>query len=163
MLIHPTKRQLHSAYIFLLSFGSTVVDMLFLRLVPTFFEMVVLAFIFTYSYGAPEAGGILASSFFLYCGLTWSVTHWRRKIRQSQAAADNVSNAIAVDSLTAFETVKAFTAEKYELTRYQAAIAKFQVRDKTDRLVQCWDHVVRRCGPPYCAVYPILPFRRPIA
>ena len=94
-----------------ISSASTVVDMLFLRLVPTFVELAVLCFIFAFTYDAPAAGAVLAGSFAAYVTVTWAITQWRRKIRQSQAAADNASNAIAVDSLVAFETVKAFTAE----------------------------------------------------
>lgn len=109
-----------------ISSANTVVEMLFLRLVPTVIEMILLAAIFAGAYHAGNAAGVLSASFVLYFVVTYYLTQWRSSIRMTMHRADNEANQIAVDSLTGFETVKAFNNEKYELGRYSSAIKFYQ-------------------------------------
>ncbi len=55
------------------------------------------------------------------------VTEWRTKYRRSMNLADNDQRTKSVDSLLNFETVKYYSAEEYEIHRYQEAILKYQV------------------------------------
>ena len=114
-----------------ISSASTVVDMLFLRLVPTLIEMGVLVAIFTGSYNSPNASVVLAVGFATYVGVTVCLTRWRRKARMKQHRTDNEANSIAVESLSSFETVKAFNNEQYELGRYSAAVRDYQRATRT--------------------------------
>jgi ABC-type transport system involved in Fe-S cluster assembly fused permease/ATPase subunit len=54
------------------------------------------------------------------------VTLWRKKFRKSVAKNDNNWHDICTDSLINFETVKYFTAEKYEIERFSESIKEYQ-------------------------------------
>ena len=58
----------------------------------------------------------------LYAVFTALLTNWRVEQRRKLNAADTELRALAVDSLTNFETVKAFAAETRETERYDAAM-----------------------------------------
>ena len=64
--------------------ASTVVDMLFLRLVPTVVELLVLVAIFATALNAPWPSLALFVGFTLYATVTYLLTRWRRKIRTRQ-------------------------------------------------------------------------------
>lgn len=108
------------------SSASTVVEMLVLRLIPTIIEAIILACLFALNYGSPGASIVLAVSFIGYFIATYILTQWRTKIRARANVADNDASAIANDSLTGFEVVKASGAENYELHRYSEAVKRFQ-------------------------------------
>ncbi|KFD57247.1 hypothetical protein M513_01758 [Trichuris suis] len=57
------------------------------------------------------------------------ITEWRTKFRVEMNDRDNDLNALAVDSLLNFETVKCCNAEEAELKRYSTGIKKYQVKD----------------------------------
>lgn len=116
-----------------ISSASTVVDMLFLRLVPTFAELLMLAAIFATTYDSAAAAGVLAAGFAAYIGITVVMTQWRRRARLTMHRTDNEAHSIAVESLTAFETVKAFGNEGYEGARYAAAIREFQAATRSSQ------------------------------
>jgi ATP-binding cassette subfamily B protein len=61
----------------------------------------------------------------LYAAFTALVTNWRVEQRRKLNAADTELRAMAVDSLTNFETVKAFAAETRETDRYDAAMRTY--------------------------------------
>jgi ABC-type transport system involved in Fe-S cluster assembly fused permease/ATPase subunit len=106
--------------------ASTVVEMLFLRLIPTVIEGAVLVYIFAGAYGSPGSAAVLGACFLSYFASTYLLTTWRTKIRAKANLADNDAAAIANDSLIAFEVVKAFSAELFELKRYSEAVLRFQ-------------------------------------
>lgn len=56
------------------------------------------------------------------------ITEWRVKQRRRMNVADTNLRGIAVDTLTNFETVKAFAAEGRETMRYDAAMRKYNSR-----------------------------------
>jgi len=58
----------------------------------------------------------------LYAVFTALLTNWRVEQRRKLNAADTELRAMAVDSLTNFETVKAFAAEARETDRYDASM-----------------------------------------
>ena len=58
----------------------------------------------------------------IYATLTGLLTNWRVKQRRKLNLADTELRAMAVDSLTNFETVKAFAAEERETMRYDATM-----------------------------------------
>ena len=68
-----------------------------------------------------DLGGIL-----LYFIVTIKITVWRAKFRKKQNKYDNDFHDKAQDSIINFETVKYFTAEKYEAERYLTSVAKYE-------------------------------------
>ncbi|MCO4848295.1 MAG: ABC transporter ATP-binding protein/permease [Yoonia sp.] len=63
----------------------------------------------------------------LYVWFTFAVTEWRVKIRKQMNDQDTDANQKAIDSLLNFETVKYFSAEKWEADRYDDAMRQYQV------------------------------------
>lgn len=61
----------------------------------------------------------------LYTIVTVIITEWRVRQRRRLNKADTNWRAVAVDSMTNFETVKAFAAEKRETARYDEAVAEY--------------------------------------
>ena len=113
--------------------ASTIVDMLFLRLGPTILEMLVTCMVFWLAYGSPEAGGVLLTSFILYFAATIGLTKRRTAIRAQQNVADNDAAQLAMDSLGAIETVKAWSAEAREVARYSAAVGEQQMLNRSSQ------------------------------
>jgi ATP-binding cassette subfamily B protein len=83
------------------------------------------------------AAAVLATRYSVYAALTAVVivafyavftavlTNWRVAQRRKLNAADTELRAMAVDSLTNFETVKAFAAEERETRRYDGAMRTY--------------------------------------
>lgn len=64
----------------------------------------------------------------VYTAFTVIVTEWRNALRRSMNEADTELRAITMDTLTNFETVKAFGAEAREAGRYDAALQVYNDR-----------------------------------
>lgn len=61
-----------------------------------------------------------------YTAFTITTTSWRTKFRKQANAADNQGATVAVDSLINYEAVKYFNNEKYEVSRYDAALKSYE-------------------------------------
>lgn len=88
---------------------------------PTIIELALAAFVLTTRYSW-IAAVIAVVTVALYAVFTALLTNWRTEQRRKLNAADTELRALAVDSLTNFETVKAFAAEARETERYDAAM-----------------------------------------
>ena len=108
------------------SAAEMVVEMLFMRLVPTVIEMLVLVWIFAEAYGSPASSVILLISFITYFFATFVLTKMRMTSRAKANLAGDDATSIATESMTGFEVVKAFSAEAYELKRFADATARLQ-------------------------------------
>lgn len=64
----------------------------------------------------------------LYIVATVIITEWRVRQRRRMNVADTEWRAVAVDTLTNFETVKAFAAERRETERYDRAMSVYNDR-----------------------------------
>ena len=64
----------------------------------------------------------------VYTVFTVIVTEWRNALRRSMNEADTELRAISMDTLTNFETVKAFGAETREAARYDRAMQVYNDR-----------------------------------
>jgi ATP-binding cassette subfamily B protein len=60
-----------------------------------------------------------------YAVVTGVMTEWRVKLRRRMNEADTEVNARSVDTLSNFETVKAFAAEQREVDRYNASKTRY--------------------------------------
>ncbi|BFM08709.1 ABCB family ABC transporter ATP-binding protein/permease [Halioxenophilus aromaticivorans] len=100
------------------------------NIIPTIFEIVLIAGILFVNYGWLYALVTLAAVA-AYAVFTFYTTEWRTRFMREANAADNSANARAVDSLLNFETVKYFNNEGFEADRYdQDLIGWAQARRK---------------------------------
>ena len=88
---------------------------------PTLIELALAAFVLAtrYSWLSAVVAVVVVALYAVFTGL---LTNWRTEQRRKLNAADTELRALAVDSLTNFETVKAFAAETRETERYDAAM-----------------------------------------
>ena len=97
-----------------------LVSYLVFHIAPIFLEIVLVsAVLWTYF-----NFGFAAITFLvivLYGVYTAGATQWRMKFRRAMNAQDREANALAIDSLLNFETVKYFGNEKHELDRFDEA------------------------------------------
>jgi ATP-binding cassette subfamily B protein len=91
---------------------------------PTLIELALAAYVLTTRYSW-IAAVIAVATVALYAVFTGVLTGWRAEQRRKLNAADTELRALAVDSLTNFETVKAFAAETRETERYDAAMQTY--------------------------------------
>ena len=94
---------------------------------PTLVELALaaalMAAIYSWKLAAAAVVTILA-----YIAFTVAVTEWRNHLRRAMNEADTELRAITTDTLTNFETVKAFGAEGRETQRYDKALQVYNDR-----------------------------------
>jgi ATP-binding cassette subfamily B protein len=97
-----------------------LVSYLVFHIAPIFLEIVlVAAVLWTYfNFGFAAVTFLVV---ILYGVYTAGATQWRLKFRRAMNAQDREANALAIDSLLNFETVKYFGNEKHELDRFDHA------------------------------------------
>jgi ATP-binding cassette subfamily B protein len=91
---------------------------------PTLIELALAAYVLATRY-SPWAALLAVLIVALYAAFTGLLTRWRTEQRRKLNAADTELRAVAVDSLTNFETVKAFAAEQRETDRYDGAMRTY--------------------------------------
>ncbi len=91
---------------------------------PTIIELALAAFVLTTRYN-PLSAVVAIVIVVLYAVFTGMLTNWRVEQRRKLNAADTELRAMAVDTLTNFETVKAFAAETRETNRYDTAMRTY--------------------------------------
>lgn len=95
------------------------------NVVPTIFEIVLVASILGNKFGTPYAlvtVGTLAA----YTTFTIGITSWRTKFRKDMNRLENEASSQAVDSLINYETVKYFNNEEFEANRYDVSLGGYQ-------------------------------------
>ncbi len=94
---------------------------------PTAIELAlaaaVMAALYSWTLAAASIATVVA-----YTILTVIITEWRNKQRRAMNEADTELRAITMDTLTNFETVKAFAAETREAGRYDRAMQAYNNR-----------------------------------
>src|ERR1700694_3651894 len=104
---------------------EVIVRMVILQLVPTIVEvsllMAVLLWKFDWRY-------VLATmiTVVIYMYYTYLATEWRIEIRRKMNESDTEANTKAIDSLLNYETVKYFSAEEREATRYDRSMQRYE-------------------------------------
>eukprot|EP00090_Calanus_glacialis_P022325 TRINITY_DN34462_c0_g1_i1.p1 TRINITY_DN34462_c0_g1~~TRINITY_DN34462_c0_g1_i1.p1 ORF type:complete len:830 (-),score=268.04 TRINITY_DN34462_c0_g1_i1:176-2665(-) len=74
-------------------------------------------------------GLIILVTMVMYLASTIIITEWRTKFRRKMNTADNDQRTTSVDSLLNAETVKYFSMEAWEVTRYKDTILRYQVEE----------------------------------
>ncbi len=108
--------------------GANAVDFLLRFLVfnilPALIELALAASVAAVLYGW-QFSVVIVVAVALYAITTYAMTEWRVKLRRRMNEADTEVNAVAVDTLSNFETVKAFAAEGREADRYDDAKRRY--------------------------------------
>lgn len=94
---------------------------------PTFVRLILASVVLGAAYD-PWLSAIAFATIIAYVVWTLVITEWRVKQRRRMNVADTNLRGIAVDTLTNFETVKAFAAERRETNRYDDAMRNYNVR-----------------------------------
>src|ERR1700719_2829902 len=104
---------------------EVIVRMVILQLAPTIVEvsllMGVLLWQFDWRYVLVT---MITVVIFMY--YTYIATEWRIEIRRKMNESDTEANTKAIDSLLNYETVKYFTAEQREATRYDRSMEGYE-------------------------------------
>ena len=112
---------------------SFLLRFMLFNIVPTLFELALVAGILLVQYG-PSYAVITAISVLGYAGFSISVTEWRTKFVREANRLDSRASTRAVDSLLNYETVKLFGAEKREAEEYDRHLAEWEVAQQQNRL-----------------------------
>ncbi len=91
---------------------------------PTLIELVLAAVVLATLYGVGFSLIALAT-IAAFAVFTILITEWRNKQRRAMNEADTAYRALAMDTFTNFETVKAFAAEAREANRYDHAVKHY--------------------------------------
>src|ERR1700692_3934738 len=104
---------------------EVIVRMVILQLVPTIVEvsllMAVLLWQFDWRYVL-----VTMITVVIYMYYTYLATEWRIEIRRRMNDSDTEANTKAIDSLLNYETVKYFSAEEREATRYDHSMERYE-------------------------------------
>src|SRR5471032_3247709 len=104
---------------------ETIVRMVILQLIPTVVEvsllMAVLLWKFDWRYVLVTMITVVV---FMY--YTYIATEWRIEIRRRMNDSDTEANTKAIDSLLNYETVKYFSAEEREASRYDHSMERYE-------------------------------------
>src|SRR3954466_4764719 len=104
---------------------EVIVRMVILQLVPTIVEVALLMAVLLWQF---DWRYVLATmiTVVVYMYYTWLATEWRIEIRRRMNDSDTEANTKAIDSLLNYETVKYFSAEQREATRYDRSVERYE-------------------------------------
>ena len=106
--------------------ASQLVSNVFLFLGPAILECFAVCVIFFTHFNSVPLGALIIGAVTVYCLNTVLVTTWRKKFREATNKHDNDFHEKATDSIINFETVKYFTMEKFEVSRFKLAVSSYQ-------------------------------------
>ncbi len=104
---------------------ETIVRMVLLQLAPTVVEVALIAGVLLYQFDWRYVVTVLVMVG-LYIWFTYVLTEWRISIRRKMNDSDTEANTKAIDSLLNYETVKYFSAEEREASRYDASMERYE-------------------------------------
>jgi ATP-binding cassette, subfamily B, heavy metal transporter len=112
---------------------SFLMRFMMFNIVPTLFEILMVAIIFTVAFSVWYALIILVAVL-IYIGFTVLITEWRTRFVRAANQADSSTNTRAVDSLLNYETVKYFNNEDYEARTYDDFLAHWETAKLKNRM-----------------------------
>jgi ATP-binding cassette, subfamily B, heavy metal transporter len=104
---------------------ETIVRVTMLTAVPTVVEFVLILGVLLYAFDWRYAA-ITLIMIVTYMVYTRKATDWRITIRRTMNDSDTDANTKAIDSLLNYETVKYFSAEGREASRYDKSMARYE-------------------------------------
>lgn len=112
---------------------SFLMRFLMFNIIPTLFEILIVAVIFATLF-SPWFALVTLVAVIIYIAFTVIVTQWRNRFIREANQADNNSNSRAIDSLLNYETVKYFNNEMYEANSYDSFLATWEQARLKNRL-----------------------------
>jgi ABC-type transport system involved in Fe-S cluster assembly fused permease/ATPase subunit len=112
---------------------STMMRFLMFNIVPTLFEILMVAAIFVIAFSWWYAL-ITVVAVVIYIGFTVITTEWRNRFVREANQADSSTNTRAVDSLINYETVKYFNNENFEANTYDNFLARWETAKLKNRM-----------------------------
>ena len=112
---------------------SFLMRFLMFNIVPTMFEIAMVAGIFALTFSVWYAVITLAAVA-VYIVFTIITTEWRNRFVREANQADSSTNTRAIDSLLNYETVKYFNNEQYEADTYDRFLAQWETAKLKNRL-----------------------------
>ncbi len=112
---------------------SFLLRFMLFNILPTIFELVLVAGILLWAYG-PLFAIITAVSVTIYIAFSVVVTEWRTHFIRMANQLDSRANTRAVDSLLNYETVKYFGNEAHEAAEYDRFLAEWETAQQQNRM-----------------------------
>lgn len=112
---------------------SFLMRFLMFNIVPTLFEILMVAIIFAAAFSIWYAL-ITVVAVAVYIIFTIYTTEWRNKFVREANQADSTTSTRAIDSLLNYETVKYFNNEKYEAETYDRFLANWETAKLKNRM-----------------------------
>jgi ATP-binding cassette subfamily B protein len=104
---------------------EVIVRMVILQLVPTIVEVTLIMGVLLWQFDWRYVLAITITVI-VYMYYTYVATEWRIEIRRKMNDSDTEANTKAIDSLLNYETVKYFSAEQREATRYDRSMERYE-------------------------------------
>lgn len=104
---------------------SSIMNYLVFNIIPTAAEFALVAFLLLGDYDI-QFTIVTFTTVLIYIAFTLSVTNWRMHIRHRMNRLDSSANAMAVDGLLNYETVKYFNNDPYEINRYDDTLDEWE-------------------------------------
>ena len=114
--------------------ANNIVTNLFLYLIPVIGESLAVIILFFVRYSQWQLGVAVVAGVVSYAAATFALVEWRKKYRASTNKHDNDFHDKANDSIVNYETVKYFTGEEYEITRFKNSVIKYQQSSSVTQL-----------------------------
>src|SRR6476619_7972017 len=96
---------------------EVIVRMVILQLSPTIVELALIVAVLMWQFDWRYVAAVMVTVM-VFMTYTYVATEWRIEIRRKMNDSDTEANTKAIDSLLNYETVKYFSAEEREATRY---------------------------------------------
>ena len=112
---------------------SFLMRFLMFNIVPTLFEILMVAIIFAAAFSIWYAV-ITLVAVAIYVVFTIYTTEWRNKFVREANQADSSTSTRAIDSLLNYETVKYFNNEQYEADTYDKFLANWETAKLKNRM-----------------------------
>lgn len=103
------------------------------NIAPTLIEISLVIGLLLFNYG-PAFAFITLGSVVLYILFSMFTTDWRTRFVREANQADNQASTRAIDSLLNYETVKYFTNEQFEASRYDESLSHWETARRKNRL-----------------------------
>jgi ATP-binding cassette subfamily B protein len=104
---------------------SSIMNYLVFNIIPTVAEFALVAVLLLGDY-AIQFSIVTFSTVCIYITFTLLLTNWRMHIRHRMNRLDSSANAMAVDGLINYETVKYFNNDRYEINRYDDTLDEWE-------------------------------------
>lgn len=104
---------------------SSIMNYLVFNIIPTAAEFALVAFLLLGDY-AVHFSIVTFTTVIIYISFTLLLTNWRMHIRHRMNRLDSQANAMAVDGLINYETVKYFNNDRYEINRYDITLDEWE-------------------------------------